>query len=105
MHRRILTLLFTFLLLGMQQEMQLHALTHLADWLQVQQERTLQSLESGDAPCAECLLLAGGANAAPADPVQIPQVAGSVESLHAAAASRPADAPSYYSSRAPPASL
>lgn len=104
MHGRILTLLFAFLLLGMQQEMQLHALTHLADWLQVQQERTLQSSESG-APCAECLLLAGGAYAAPADPVLIPQLAGSFEALQASAASRPADAPSYYSSRAPPASL
>jgi hypothetical protein len=104
MHRRLLTLLFAFLLLGMQQEAQVHALSHLGEQLHRAHDEGLR-LPAGDATCAECALFAGSAAAAPNDSAALLEpVAGS--GIRQGGAPPPAlSAPSYYSSRAPPQSL
>ena len=62
MRSRILTLLFAFLLLGMQHDAQLHALTHFGDQLQRPHDQGLQ-LPVDETPCAICALFAGGSTA------------------------------------------
>ncbi len=59
--RRFLVLAFALLLLGMQQESLLHALSHFKP-AQEQQQLSPPS----DAPCLECALLAAGSSALPA---------------------------------------
>jgi hypothetical protein len=58
--RRFLVLAFALLLLGMQQESLLHALSHFKP-AQEQQQLSPPS----DAPCLECALLAAGSSALP----------------------------------------
>jgi hypothetical protein len=102
--RRLLALIFTFLLLAMQQEGARHELTHLSEALQHPHRRGIQ-VASVETACAECALLAGASGIAPTGSVTVfaPPLA------HAAPrhafASRTVAAPSYYSSQAPPARL
>ena len=104
MHRRLVAFVVAFLLLGMQQEAQLHALTHLRDQLQRSHEQGLQIL-SADTACAECALLAGGSGVVPADSTATPPPIARFAAPVAAVPSRAVAAPSYYSSRGPPATL
>ena len=104
MQHRLLTLLFAFLLLGMQQEAQRHALAHLSGQLQRPLEQSLQ-IPTADTACAECALLAGGAGVAPAgSATYAAPIAGSSPS-RLPVQSWTVAAPSYYSSRGPPAAL
>ena len=103
-HRQLVALLFALLLLGMQQQLQVHALQHLGNLLHARQDTGLQA-PIADAPCLECALLASGTStvangraAAPADVVIS-------DRYHLAIALRHLAAPSYYSSRAPPSLL
>lgn len=101
MQRRLLTLLFAFLLLGMQQEAQFHALAHVSGQLQRLHEPGLE-VPNADTACAECALLAAGASVAPVgstpfaapDDVFVPPQ----RTVH----SWTVAAPAYYSSRGPP---
>ena len=104
MHSRFVTLLFAFLLLGMQHEAHVHALAHFSGQLQQPHEQTAQ-LPTDDTTCAVCALFAGGASAltsagatldASPDSFVVPVDAG-----RSAAQSPPA----FYLSRAPPPSL
>ena len=104
MHPRLLTLLFAFLLLGMQQEAQLHAIAHAGEQLQRPHDRGLQ-LPVDDTPCAVCALFAGGSTAIPADSVKIHVPAAGFASPQGATLSRAVSAPTYYLSRAPPSLL
>jgi hypothetical protein len=63
---RLLTWLFAFLLLGMQQVAQVHALSHLGGLLDRPQEQGLQVAPS-DVPCMVCALSAGGSTAVASD--------------------------------------
>jgi hypothetical protein len=102
--KRPLTPLFAFLLalllVGMQLENAVHKLGHVGEWLSHLRDQSL--VVPNDEPCAECLLLASGANAL-ADSTSDATVA-------LAAQERPQFAPvtvtpafsSYYLSRAPP---
>ena len=102
MQHRLLTLLFAFLLLGMQQEAQFHALSHLSGQLQRPHEQGLE-VPNADTACAECALLAAGASVAPvgSPPFAAPDV-GFVPPQQAVHSWTVA-APAYYSSRGPPA--
>ena len=104
MLRNILAVVMALLLLGVQHEVQLHDLEHLAEWRQAMQGKVLQDPDS-DALCVECLLLAAAANAAPGHPPPLDQALGDFVLVDARAAIRPAGVPAYYSSRAPPAHL
>jgi hypothetical protein len=102
MQHRLLTLLFAFLLLGMQQEAQFHSLAHLAAQLQRPFEQSVH-VPTIDTACAECALLAGGASVAPNGSARF-----AVPDVGVAAQERPGSswtvaAPSYYESRGPPA--
>jgi hypothetical protein len=103
-HRQLVALLFALLLLGMQQQLQVHALQHLGSLLQGRHDTGLQA-PIADAPCLECSLLASGAsglaNGSAAAPAHV--VIG--DRYHLAIAFRHLAAPSYYSSRAPPSLL
>ena len=102
--KRLLTPFLAFvlslLLVGMQLDGAMHKLSHIGEWLDHARDRSL--FVPNDEPCAECLLLASGANA----------VAGSAEDVTIALAVQermqflpvsfePAFS-SYYLSRAPP---
>jgi len=104
MQRRILAFALAFLLLGMQQGAQWHALGHFGDWLAQPHDQGWQAPQHSD-PCAICVLFAGGTTAAvskthspPAPDAGLELVRGTVQSLTVAA-------PSYYQSRAPPSLL
>ncbi len=104
MIRRFLTFFLAFLLLGMQQEAQLHALTHFSDWLQTSHEQGVQEpQEQGD--CLECLLLPGTTSVATVDYRLLAEASTSLAPAHCEVCDRPTDTPSWYSSRAPPLSL
>ena len=103
--RALLAALFVLLLLGMQHEVQVHALQHhLGAALHSAHDQGLQR-PVADLACLECALLAGGA------PVIADTAASHAASVapfeHTALAitSRTPAAPSYYSSRAPPSPL
>jgi hypothetical protein len=102
-HSRLLALLFAFLLLGMQQEAQLHAISHIGGELQRPHDQGLQL--PVDAPCAECALLAGGSTAAPADSASFHAFAAGFAAPRGTAPSPAFPAPTYYHSRAPPSLL
>jgi len=101
--RPFFALLLSLLLVGVQVQAQLHALEHVREALSHSRDHSL--VAPSDAACAECTLLAGGANA----------LAGGGDDIAAtlAAQERPQPAPvsvtpafsSYYQTRAPPVLL
>lgn len=101
MPRRLLVLALVFLLLGMQQEAQWHALEHFGEWLHGPHERALLSPHD-DGPCAICALFAGGATAAPSGNATPPAYVAGATALGFDSSSATARAPSFYMSRAPP---
>ena len=104
MRPRLLALLFTFLLLGMQQEAQFHAITHLGGELQRPNEQGLQ-LPTGDTACAVCALFAGSSTAVPTDVVDAHETAAGFATPQVSTTSPAVSAPTYYLSRAPPSLL
>jgi hypothetical protein len=104
MHRRIVAIVLVFLLLGMQQEAQWHALGHVGDALQQPHEQGLR-LPQADDVCAICALFAGGSTAATSSTAALPEPAAYHAGPRHAVSSRTAAAPSFYLSRAPPVLL
>jgi hypothetical protein len=102
-HTVVLTVVFSLLMLGMQLEGQRHALQHLADRLHRPHQQGLQ-LPPGEIVCGECALLAGTSNAVVDSAATVLPVVTSSERLDSRFLSR-VSAPTYYSSRAPPALL
>ena len=102
---RVLTWLFALLLLGMQERVQLHAISHLGGVLDRPQEQGLQ-LPANDASCLTCALSAGGSKAIAAADGPSVLMAATASAITWATVSSPAlSAPAYYSSRAPPTLL
>ncbi|MEO8565553.1 MAG: hypothetical protein ABI541_04145 [Betaproteobacteria bacterium] len=103
MVRKFLSFALAFLLLGLQQELLLHPLTHLPDF----KGRHHSSLKAPavEAACVECSLLAGAAHAAANSPSPATCGAATPECIAFEPAARYVAAPSYYQSRAPPLSL
>ena len=104
MQTRILTWLFAFLLLGMQQGAQLHAISHLGEALQRPHEAGLQ-LPAVDAPCEQCALFAAGSAAIPGSSSGWHDLSSGVDAPRVATASPALAALNWYLSRAPPSSL
>lgn len=100
-HRVLLSVLFALLLLGVQHEVQVHALQHLGVALHPAQEQGLQA-PAADVVCLECSLLAGGASAVAVEFTALPPASIATQRIVSAATTRSLSAPSYYSSRAPP---
>jgi hypothetical protein len=100
-HRVLLSVLFALLLLGVQHEVQVHALQHLGAALHPAQEQGLQA-PVADMVCLECSLLAGGASTAAVEITALPPASVATERIVSTATTRSLSAPSYYSSRAPP---
>jgi len=103
MVRRFLSLVFAFLLLGLQQELLLHPLTHLPE-LKARHHSSLK-LPTIDVACIECSLLASATHAAAGSPPSVVCNAVAPECIAFEPAARFVAAPSYYQSRAPPLSL
>ena len=99
----MLAVLFV-LLLGMQHEVQVHALQHLGATLHPRHDQGLQA-PIADAPCLECALLAGCASVIGAGDSEQSFAPVPAERIVIAIASRSLAAPSSYSSRAPPSLL
>src|SRR5262249_49405055 len=99
--RRVITLIFLFLLLFMQQAERSHALAHIGEWLNAPHDRPL-ALPHSEWPCGICALFAGGSAVAvdSATSTHPPCIGFAIAAF--AAASRPVPAHSYYASRAPP---
>lgn len=103
MRRTLLVALLSALLLAMQQQAPVHALSHLGDSLHPAQDQGLQVPH--DDGCAVCALFASAAgvavaNAAVPPPLDAPSVA-----AHSVVATWVVSAPIYYSTRAPPVLL
>jgi hypothetical protein len=103
MYRKFLSFALCFLLLGLQQELLLHPLTHLGD-LNAHHHSSLK-LPAVEIACVECSLLAGAAHTAASSSLATACVAATPECIAFAPAARHIAAPSYYQSRAPPVSL
>jgi hypothetical protein len=104
MRRSILPAILSFLLLFMQQEAQVHALSHLGPQLARSHETALVAPHA-DAACAECALLAAGTLLAfgqQADPVSAVPAA---DGPRGTFPSRAAESPAWFRSRAPPVLL
>ena len=101
MRPRLLALLFTFLLLGMQQEAQLHALAHIGEELHRPHDQGLQ-LPSAETPCAMCALFAGGSAAIPGDGCAADETAAGFAAPQGATSPAAASTSTHYLSRAPP---
>lgn len=97
MRRPFFAFLLSFLLLGLQQEVTVHALGH----LEHHGEQGATTPHEGE-PCAECQLLAAGANGIPTSPDSRDAACASVPVAHVAFATRAVAAPACYSPRAPP---
>ena len=105
MHRRrVITLIVAFLLLFMQQAERSHALVHVGERLHASHDRAL-AVPDFESQCGLCVLFAGGSTAAidSASPIPPPFVEFAIPTF--VVASRAVSAPSFYSSRAPPAFL
>lgn len=104
MNRRLVTLIFAFLLLVMQQAERAHALAHIGEWFHASHDRAL-IIPGFESQCGVCSLFAGGSTAAidSATPVPPPFVGFAIPAF--VVASRSVAAPSYYASRAPPSFL
>ena len=94
----------SLLLFGMQLEAQRHAIAHLGDALRAAHEQGVQQ-SATDVPCAECALLAGASHALPGDIGSLSPAAADFARGSLAFVSYAVPAPSFYSSRAPPALL
>ncbi len=103
MVRKFLWFALAFLLLGLQQELLLHPLTHLPDF----KGRHHSSLKAPavEVTCVECSLLAGAAHAAASSPSPATCVATAPDCIAFEPSARDVAAPSYYQSRAPPIPL
>ena len=88
----------------MQQGAQIHALSHLGNASDRPQEQALQ-LPADDAPCAICALLAGGSNALASNNAGVASLPVAATAPWVTLASPALSSPSYYQSRAPPASI
>jgi hypothetical protein len=104
MRRRILLFVLSFVLLGMQHEAQVHFLSHLCSGLARSQE-TEFVLPHADDACLECALLAAGTSGAIGDQPSVETTSPVTTRPWFAFRSRSADAPIYFSSRAPPVLL
>jgi hypothetical protein len=103
MARKFISFVFAFLLLGLQQELLLHPLTHLPD-LKARHHSSLK-LPAIEIACVECSLLASATHAAAGSPSPASCDAAPAECIAFEPAQRYVAAPSYYRSRAPPLSL
>jgi hypothetical protein len=104
MRRPILFAVLSFLLLAMQNEGLVHPFAHLGSAL-AHSDKTELALPNAGGACAECALLATGSSAVHGE---LPALRSSTpvgEHVTFAFLSRTTDAPSYYSSRAPPVLL
>ena len=100
MVRNFLSFALAFLLLGLQQELLLHPLTHLPD-LKARHHSSLK-LPALETACVECSLLASATHAAAGSPPPAICNAVAPECIAFEPAARYVAAPSYYQSRAPP---
>ena len=101
MRRPALLAILSFLLLFMQQGVQLHAISHLGPQLARAKDAGL-SAPHADEKCVECALLAGGATAVIGDlPMREATPPAAQRAWHPFQC-RPADAPAWFRSRAPP---
>ena len=101
MQRRVVTLIFLFLLLSMQQAERSHALVHIGEWWHASHDRAL-AVPDSESQCGLCTLFAGGSSAAIDSATSAPEPVVGFANPTFAVASRPVPAPSYYASRAPP---
>jgi hypothetical protein len=99
--RLVLTFLLSLLLVGMQAEAQQHALEHLRPLLTRAHDVGAHG-PVDDSACAECALLAGGADAVFGDSVSASAAVVAAERPRFALATRAIAAPQYFQSRAPP---
>jgi hypothetical protein len=104
MRRAILLAVLSFLLLAMQQEGQLHALAHFGALTARPHDRGFASPHDSGA-CAECALLAAASHTVTGHAVTHALSAPAIARENAVFRSRPADAPAFFSSRAPPVLL
>jgi len=104
MRRSIFFAVLTFLLLAMQNEGLVHPFGHL-DSRMPRPDRTEVALPPAVAACTECALLAAGSSTVVGDPRALQSAAPATERVWLPFRSRAADAPSYFSSRAPPVLL
>ena len=104
MRRPVLYIVLSFLLLALQHEGLVHPFVHLGSPLARPDKTELVPPQAGGA-CAECALLATGSSAVLGDLPALQSSAPVVEREKFAFLSRTTDAPSYYSSRAPPVLL
>ena len=98
MRRNFLAFVLSFLLLGMQQEVAVHALQHLG----ARQEQGATAPHQG-VPCVTCELLASGTDGVPASSHWTGAAFDCAPVAPVAFATRAVAAPAGYSPRAPPA--
>jgi hypothetical protein len=101
--RPFFVLILSLLLLGVQVEVPLHALSHVGEALGHSRDHSL--VAPSDAACAECTLLAGGANALAGGGDDIAVTLAAQERLQPAPVSVTPAFSSYYQTRAPPTLL
>jgi hypothetical protein len=104
MRRPVLYVVLSFLLLAMQHEGLVHPFTHLG-LKAARPDATELALPHAGGECAEDALLAAGSSVVHGDLPALHHPAPAVERVSFAFRSRATDAPSYYSSRAPPVFL
>jgi hypothetical protein len=104
MRRPVLYIVLSFLLLAMQREGLVHPFAHLGSPL-ARPDKTEWAPSQAGGACAECALLAAGSSAVLGDPPTAQYSAPIVGHARFAFLSRTTEAPSYYSSRAPPVLL
>jgi hypothetical protein len=104
MRRPIIYAVLSFLLLFMQQEAQVHALSHLGPQL-ARSHQTEVLAPLADEACVECSLLAAGTIGAAGEQALLAPAGPVAELIWSAYRSRAADVPSFFSSRAPPVLL
>jgi hypothetical protein len=103
MRRAVYVALLSALVLAMQLQAPVHALSHLGDRFQARQDQGLQVPH--DDACAACALFAGASGAAVADAAVPPPLDAPFVAAQSVLATRAVSAPTYYSSRAPPVLL
>jgi predicted TPR repeat methyltransferase len=99
--RRAVVLCLLALLLSMQQEVQVHAFSHMARQA-AHAHDTGSAVALADAGCARCALLAAGSNAVPAALPSLFVAALADEGAGSGFRSRAVAAPACFRSRAPP---
>ncbi len=98
--RTALTVLLCLLVIGMQQELARHALSHFVSYAGAHEQAIPTP---ADTSCAECALLAAGSAALVASVVALHVDACAVVAAQGRETPRASSRPSYYRSRAPPA--